>query len=446
MSIVGDSGFEVALNGLNPTRLPSALEDPDVDGAPGIGPGNAATLHIRQVGESLDALSAELVIESDDPERAEVRVPLLGNHQPPCLTVSPPTIDFDAAELQGAPRQQVLTLTSCDAQPIIIRALDLEGDDVFSLARSETPAPLPPGGTTALVVGFDPRSYGEYNASISFNIDNDEAQRTIRVPARGVAAERPCPVAVADPIEATVEVGAPLTLSGAASHHTDENLQVVKWVWSILDAPERSQALLREPPGEGADDPTTPEVLFIADQPGLYQLELEVADVRACQRTTTVSIEATEPPRGLRVELLWDTPGNLDLHFFHPYSTFWFHEFWDCYPARPTHDWGEQGDPLDDPRIVVASEAPGQPEILELTTTVPFEEDWTGYRLNVYAAEVPNGQAVIPHVRVLWDGDLAFEGEGPPLFEDRGFEWMDIQPTGDGVSLIFVERDYQGRR
>ncbi|MBI5490075.1 MAG: hypothetical protein HY905_22265 [Deltaproteobacteria bacterium] len=87
---------------------------------------------------------------------------------------------------------------------------------------------------------------------------------------------------------------------------------------------------------------------FRADIAGVYMLRYTVTDSGG--RTASCTVEVHVTGLGLRVELVWDIPGDVDLHLLHPSSPAWFNSPYDCYYANTRPSW-DGGGTLDDPRL-----------------------------------------------------------------------------------------------
>jgi hypothetical protein len=81
--------------------------------------------------------------------------------------------------------------------------------------------------------------------------------------------------------------------------------------------------------------------------------------------------EPQGPPRpaspDLRVELVWDTEADLDLHLLHPNGD-WNTSPWDCYWANRSPDWGHLGAQRDDPLLEVDDIDGFGPEVITLSS------------------------------------------------------------------------------
>ena len=75
----GSSDFQVELGGVDLTRYPSGLNDPDQDGIPGLAPGNSVELTIIYEPESDGPDTGILSILSSDSTHFEAKVQLVAN-------------------------------------------------------------------------------------------------------------------------------------------------------------------------------------------------------------------------------------------------------------------------------------------------------------------------------------------------------------------------------
>jgi hypothetical protein len=119
--------------------------------------------------------------------------------------------------------------------------------------------------------------------------------------------------------------------------------------WEVVGRPDGAGA-------EGAfANPSACETTFSSVIVGVYTVRVTVTD--AMGRSATCMTTVTLLGRGLRVELTWSTPGDVDLHVLHPSATAWFTSPLDCYYAntRPTWDGAMPASPRLDVDNVTAN-------------------------------------------------------------------------------------------
>ncbi len=221
----------------------------------------------------------------------------------------------------------------------------------------------------------------------------------------------------------TLRLPATLELRGENSMDPDGFVPGQGYEWTVAERPAGSTAALS--PSETARNPSVD-----LDQAGTYVFRLQVTDQRgllSCEDARVV-VEAL-PKDDLRIELVWDTPGDLDqtdqgygagadldLHLLHPLGD-WFDSTYDCYADNRSPDWGVPGVASDDP-IFERDDLDGAgPE------TIPLRDPEVGrvYRVGVhYVADHGYGPSLAT-VRIFIRGVLAFEAAGRHLPSTRYF-------------------------
>jgi len=148
----------------------------------------------------------------------------------------------------------------------------------------------------------------------------------------------------------------------------------------------------------------------------------------------------------MRIELLWDTPGDpdqtdevgsdLDLHFRHPSATGWFDEHFDCNWANWNPDWGVVEDPSDDPRMDLDDTDGAGPE------SISFEglEQGLMYRVGVHYWDDHDFGLSIPTLRVFWNDALLAELTGESLNGDDFFwEVLDVELVNGSLEISVID-------
>ena len=155
------------------------------------------------------------------------------------------------------------------------------------------------------------------------------------------------------------------------------------------------------PAGAGAEgafaNPSACDTTFSSVIVGAYTVRVTVTD--ATGRTATCMTTVTLIGRGLRVELTWSTPGDVDLHLLHRMATAWFASPSDCYYAntRPTWDGAAELSP----RLDVDNVTANGPENIR----IDLPPGGASYRVGVHAfSRVDQGTSVT--VRI-YCGDTA---------------------------------------
>ncbi len=350
---------------------PAELSGPD-----GLAPGEAIVLTVEAL--SGPPASAVLLIETDDPARPLVEVPL-GFPDAPCLRAAPMAVDFGDVPLGSVVSRQV-DITNCGMGPVEIGRLELrEGSDAqFELGG---PGPLlgtvEPGEALSVTVTYTAAIEAPVNGTLLI----EAGALVLGVPllARGLGAQ--CPVAIVPADELRAEVGDAVVLDGSGSIDRDgPGGRPLSWQWVVVGRPNGSTATPVErlhdpaqPDGGGLDDdPATPTAVMFLDRPGVFVFELQVADA-ACADVTRVVIEVCPcEGQGIRVLLDWHSAADapvgagidLDLHLLHPNAENWFSRPYDCHYAEPVPDWGQLDNDIDDPRLSVDATGAGPEEIV----------------------------------------------------------------------------------
>ncbi len=109
--------------------------------------------------------------------------------------------------------------------------------------------------------------------------------------------------------------------------------------WDVVTRPATAGS-------EGAfANPMACSTTFSSAIVGTYTVRVTVTD--AMGRTATCNVMITLTGHGLRIELSWNTTGDVDLHLLHPSATAWWNNPNDCYYAntRPSWDSGAATSP-----------------------------------------------------------------------------------------------------
>lgn len=324
--------------------------------------------------------AARLVLEHDDPLQPPVEIRLLGQGSTiGRIEVAPEALDFGRV---GELEQKVLgiQLRSAGTAPLLIETLELLPDSApeFSFAGSaRTPATLPPpgdgtpGGEVSLGIRCAPTEETGPTALTGTVriVSTDPDRREILVPLTAAVNRAPV-AAIAPPDVGNLAPGDTVRLDGTGSTDPDGDLPL-SFSWRVY----------RKPFGSAAEfaDPTSPTPSLVLDQPGEYELGLDVSDSAGvscvhpegdtrvpCARVSVLA----KPADDVFVELVWDHPNtDLDLHFLEGNAALYTPK--DCYFANPTPDFGEFGSLLDDPRLVRDDLNGYGPERIVLTRPAP---------------------------------------------------------------------------
>ena len=462
ITINGSQDFTPLINGRDPRRQPSILEDPDGDGFEGISPFDSEsntqgsfTMQVRYAPPIAGPDEAVLVITSNAAGQREFNVNLVANANNPCLDVSPPALEFLSSVVNRVDSRSV-TIESCGAANLEISELYIEGGNGFFTLEEEVELPLvlPPADeqgirpSRTVSISFKPEDPLIYNATLVIK-SNDPIQPERRISILGRGTENICPQARAVEDEFYVLPLDTIILDGSPSVDQDgpDNLPIeYEWVITSRPAGSVSQILERfdnpQQPADGGrpDDLSTPQALFFVDLPGFYTAELRVRDEFGlssleCMNPAIVTIVA-DPDEAIQVQLLWeateeadlmrDRSGDLDLHLRHPNAQEWSSSPYDCYFNNPQPDWGQLDNPQDNPFLDLDDFSSTGPE--NLTLAVPENTEILGgeylvgvkYYRSVDRIDQYAYGPMRAYVRIFIEGVLAWDytAGGDPGFKD----------------------------
>jgi hypothetical protein len=327
-----------------------------------------------------ESYQGTLIVEHDDPEQAPVEVRLLGEGSTiGRIEVSPDALDFGRV---GEAEQKVLgiRIASAGTAPLILETLELAPGSApeFSFAGSaQTPATLPaPGAGTAggeveLRIRCAPTGDtrpDRLEGTVRI-VSTDPDRREVLVPLSATLNRAPV-AAIADPQGGNAAPGDTVSFDGTGSTDPDGDLPL-SFAWRVYRRPIDSAAAFA--------DPTSATPSLVLDQPGEYEIGLDVADSAGlscahpqgdarvpCARTTVLA----KPADDVFVELVWDHPTtDLDLHFLEGAAALYSSK--DCYFDNPAPDFGEFGSLLDDPELIRDDLNGYGPERIVLTRPSP---------------------------------------------------------------------------
>ena len=405
-----------------------------------------------------DGLEAALEVESDDPARGVVVVPIALTPAL-CLRARPSAVDFGDVSLGGG-LQRAVVLSNCGSLPLSPRGVGLvDGGVGFTLRGVELPVALAPGASFEVGVGFEALVLGPAHDAVL--VEFEELSELVPVSARAAEAACPVPTPPVEPI--TVRPEEVLSLDAAAFLHPIGRAEA--WYeWTVVERPAGSVAVPVEgffdpvQPGNGGsdDDPLTPEAVMFVDLAGRYRFELQYRDLFGCTVEVDLVVDACPcEGDGVLLELSWQTPddpvpgdaagADMDLHLRHPLAAEWFGQPYDCYFDNPFPDWGQLGNPVDDCALAMdvigagtetlTLEVPENTEVLGQPYLIGV--NFYGYR-GMAPPEVP--AAIEVTARVWVRGALAYAASRALMMDELwivgALEW----PAGDVIRLDVVER------
>jgi hypothetical protein len=204
-------------------------------------------------------------------------------------------------------------------------------------------------------------------------VDND-CDRTVDEGCDCSTTPRGIPPVVTCPPEQTTRALTTVTLTASAS----DDCRVDSTRWEVVAAPAGS--------GATPSSPASLTTTFTPDLVGEFRLRFTATDNELLSSSCEVRVASTG--QGLRVELIWDVAGDVDLHMLHPSAAAWWNSL-DCYfgncnsSSGAVLEWDAPGT-ADNPRLDL-DDIPGDgPENINIDVPV------TG---NVYRVGVHNYSA-----------------------------------------------------
>lgn len=304
VGVVAQAGFTVGNRGSGTLTLNARVEPEGqgfaVESAPdSVRPGQGVDGAVRFTPAGRGAVQAELVLESNDPDTPELRIPLTGQGGPPELEIDPSPVDFGLVhEGQGA--SLAVRLKNVGLDILQLQSAALADGAAFTLQAGAVPAAVAPGGEVLVTVALSPTAAHAAllddggvlrdRLTVTHAEGSGEAAVTARI--------NLAPVAVAvemitrrDVVK--VGVGTPVTIDG--SETADPEGDAFTFAWAVAERPDTSVAA---PIGQG--QPTT---RVTPDVVGAYRVVLRATDVHGAFADADVDIL----PRDLSVVLRWMT-------------------------------------------------------------------------------------------------------------------------------------------
>ncbi len=350
---------------------------------------------------------ADLLVSSNDPRRRTVRVPMTGGVGARCLEAEPSPVEMGQIRIRTLVQNDVV-LHNCGDAEVTVTAIGFRDDapDGFEVEAPGLPVTLGRGERLTVTVTVELGALGPATGSLVIESDGESLQ----VQVLAIGAENTCPQARVSRDLFIVPPAGIITLDGSDS--IDPGGEVIRWTWVVVERPPGSGAEpvetfenpMRPADGGLEDDTATPTAFFFVDIAGRYVIELQVTDSEGCVGTAQVVVDATGR-NGLRLELVWDSEADLDLHLLHPDGA-WFNAPLDCFFRNAAPDWGVLEDPSDDPEMLVDDSDGFGPEVIRLGR--PQEGMGGPYLVGVHAFG-GEGYPTDATLRVLIDGEVVSE-------------------------------------
>jgi archaellum component FlaG (FlaF/FlaG flagellin family) len=328
--------------------------------------------------------SATINVTSNDPQASNYEITLSGNAGAECiqLNVQPNTdvtsdathrLDFGERQIGRASTSTVNIQNCSRTKKLEVTEIKFTDDAgaVFEIVQEALPEALKmgqklvinEGDSAAFVVAFTPGDELLKKGRLEL-LNNDPANRTLKIDVVGRGTNNVCPIAVA---EGTVlgDAGSrpatqintlPLkTVKLTALNSRDPDGQIDAYEWNIITKPNGSTARL-------VSSNRIAEPSLFLDIAGQYEIELVVIDKLGTQSCDKAKVQIVAvPDEDIHVQLIWDTPADpdqsdafgtdLDLHYMHPNATAWNRSPWDVFWQNREGDWGVLGNPDDNPSL-----------------------------------------------------------------------------------------------
>jgi len=393
----------------------------------------------------------------------------------PCLTLTSDEINF-GGKIIGEAAVTPLEIKSCGDEPLELYAISIvDGSspdfdlDLSALPHEpaiDNPVVVPTEETVTIQVVFVPDMENPFDddGNILFDegtvvIQSNAPEGEALVPLSGAGVAVACPTAVIVCAEGDeVTPSTELHLYGDQSFAPNGEIQT--WKWEV-EQPAGSESVFS--PSAAFPNPT-----FEAGHLGTYTFSLTVYDQTGTPSCFPASWQVVVAPTdGIRVELVWHTPGDpdetdtgpetgtdLNLHFVHPLAggpdldedgvpDGWFDMPFDCFWFNGNPNWGNYDPAFDDDPHLDRDDIDGAgPENITLSSP-----ESVTYRVGVYYWDDWGYGASEATVRVYIYAQLVFEV--PAVNMVKGDMWevctikwttyepqIDLVTTGDGEYKI----------
>lgn len=374
--------------------------------------------------------ATELVIESNDAERPEVRVPVTGvgvyASLPEIVSCGNP-IDFGFVSPGGISGPFTCVISNEGDATLDLSSVTITGESAgeFSLLADPSGAQVARDESYPIVLTYSPDSTDGDQAvlQIASNAPGNDAVLDITLIGNG-GIDFEYPVAVID-CPASAAPPEYVTLDGSESYDPS-GTGIIAWQWNLVSRPAGSQASFT-----AADAPVNQ---VFADSAGAYTVMLQVVNGAGVLSLPTLCSFDAIPADALHVELTWDgLSSDIDLHLRQDgFAVFDTPE--DTSYCNPFPEWGAAGTD-DNPRLDLDDRAGKGPENINILAPA----DGT-YDIAVHYFDDDYDGLVTATVRVYIFGVLVHEElkllDELDLWEVGSVTWPDATFTPDGTVLL----------
>ncbi|MFT4977130.1 MAG: hypothetical protein ACI8S6_003035 [Myxococcota bacterium] len=396
------------------TITPTSIDELPVDESIGVGIFFEPGTYI--------SYDADLVIESNDPDTPEYRVPITaeGIDGPiPDISLSPASLDFGTIA-NGITTTALFYINNDGDGPLIIDSIEQSGSGNFAITQNISGAKIGPDNYFPVEVRYTPTQDAGDNGTITITSnDPDEGEIDLVLLGNGggdfeyPVADIDCPEQVAPPVR--------LSLDGSGSYDPSD-LEPLTYTWSLDETPNGATV-------EIDNDVADIASLFV-NLSGSWQVSLKVTnDIGLTSAPAVCAFEAI-PDDLIQVELTWDSgDSDFDLHFIQGDNEM-FLAPGDCCYCNPNPNWGASGN-SDDPDLSLDNRVGYGPEVTTL-----LEPDDGDYYVKVHYYGDNGGGTSIATVRVFINGVQEHE-------ESTTMEHNDTWDVGyiRWPAAVFVEQD-----
>ncbi len=325
-----------------------------------LGVGDEAEVLVTFTPHTFRDYSAQLRIDSDDPDKPTVWIPLRGTGAD--LDVPDITIDYIEIEADdvspGSLHYMKFDVINDGAAPLELQSVRLEGDPEFQLSNDNLDGyTISPGARKLVTVEYSPvDDLGDKTDVLIKSNDPDEPEIMFQLVGNdGIDP----PVAVIDcPSQVLLTGPETVTLDGSQSYDP-QLFYPIRYQWRITQRPAASDTDF------DLDPDYLSSVDLYVDVGGTWEVELVVKNGIYLQSDPTYCRFEAIPEDELHLELSWDTSAaDMDLHLIQGGQEY-FDEPYDCNYCNKNPNWGASG-PVDDPRLDIDDQGGFGPENINI--------------------------------------------------------------------------------